>query len=147
METTIINHIYKVDYKKPTELFKFEQVNSIVDYTHYKNKIIPKIEDIAYELHKNPKSRKAFISVNEGIEKFNTCLIGYQFQISDETLYVTVYQRSQCAKLGKPFDIQLVNYVIYILKLTSIFKLYYRHLKTDITFVIGNYHERTDITG
>jgi len=142
----ILNHVYKVDYIKPTKLFEFRQYNSIVSFEEYKDKIIPKIWDIAYALHLNPKSRQAYLPVSEGIDQMNTCLLGYQFQISNDTLFVTVYQRSQCSKWGKPHDIELVNYVIYLLKLTSIFKLYFRTLKTDITFIIGNYHERTDIT-
>jgi len=141
----ILNHTYDVTYVKPTKLFEFRNYNSIVGYESYKERIIPKIWDVAYELHLNPNSRQAVINVNEG-DKHMSCLMYYNFQIIDDTLHVTVVQRSQCEKWGKKTDIELACYVTYLLKLTSIFKLYYRTLKTEIHFVVNNYHRREDIT-
>lgn len=141
----IINHTFTVPYVQPTEIFEFRKYNSIVGYESYKERIIPKIEDIAYELHKNPKSRQAVINVNEGSNHMS-CLLNYQFQISDNKLYVTANYRSMCAKWGMTHDIQLVNYVIFRLKLTPIFRLYFKDIETIIQFNIANFHERTDIT-
>lgn len=142
----IINHTYKVKYKKPTRIFEFVQKNSIVSFVDYKDKITPFIEDVAYELYQKTTSRQAYIPVSEGVTgDCNTCLQGYQYQFQGETLYVTVNQRSQCAIWGRPHDEELVRYITYMLLNTQIFRALINAVKVDITFNVGNYHERTDI--
>ena len=98
-------------------------------------------------MYRNTRSRQAYIPVSEGVKgDINTCLIGYQFQLDGETLYVTVNQRSQCEKWGKPHDIELVNFVIYMLLNTTIFRAIIRPPKIDITFNVANYHLRDDVS-
>lgn len=140
-----INHSYDVEFIESSEPFIFNRKNSIVSFEDYEHKIIPKLEEIARELFINKPTRQAYIAVSEGINKNNNCLIGYQFQIDDNTLYATVFQRSQCSIYGKPYDIELINYVISLLYNATILKLFKDEYKTNITFIIGNYHSRTNI--
>lgn len=135
----IINHTFKVDYIKPTKQFEWTAKNPIVGYDSYRERIMPKISDIVYELYLNPNSRQAVINVNES-HAHMSCLMNYQFQIVDDTFHVTANYRSMCSKHGLPNDIELVRYVVLLFKHSPIYKLMYRDLKVEITFNVGNYH-------
>lgn len=135
----IINHQFKVKYIKPTKMFEWKDKNSIVGYESYKSRIIPKLNDIAIELYYKTHSRQAVVIVNEELNHMS-CLLSLQFQVSQNTLYLTANYRSMCEKWGLPNDKEFLCYIAYLMIQTSTFRSITNISDINIHVNVGNYH-------
>lgn len=131
----IVNHTYKVEFQK-THSFEWKRYNSIVDLTEYEPKIVPILHLIAPLLIK--QSRQVVIPVNS--LEFNSCLLTLQFQLVDNTFYITANYRSQCAVNGKPNDENMLKYIATKVLEELEFWNPYEDYKVDITVQVGNFH-------
>ncbi len=108
------------DYCKPT------MINTYPKYFKKLPKLINKINK-----EKRPSKNYILFIGETGIETSQLpCLSLFQFQISNNKLYITVYQRSADSNLGLPSDI----YHAYLISKMIDIEL------QNITFFIGNAH-------
>jgi len=135
----ILNHTFKIPYKKPTTPFLFTKKNSIVGYESYEDRIVSKISDIGMKLYMDPHSRQAVIIVNEESAHMS-CLLSIQFQLYKDTLYVNANYRSMCSKYGRPYDEKLICWVTLLLKNTHVMRTIIKPVNVEISFNVGNYH-------
>lgn len=91
---------------------------------------LPTLIDKINREKRNSKNYVLFLGANNTESSQQPCISLIQFQISNDKLYLTAYQRSSDASLGLPSDI----YHLYLISQMIDLKL------ANITLVLGNVH-------
>ena len=125
-----INFVYKVKYQ-PQPGYKFEEYDEKIGVSAYEEPLMLAMRYVLVKLRERRDSTQAIATLFK--QSFESCLLNVQFQISEDTLYVTANYRSQAA-VYRERDERMLSYLAdYVMKEMG-------KMKVDITCNVGNYH-------
>lgn len=145
MQKEIINHTYDVNFNTVDKFNFFKPYKdtgiNVTSYYFFVEEELPRIID---ELNKNPKSRRAILTINRGFLLHMSCLISVHFLIRDDILRVFAHYRSQAFE-SREDDSRMLNYLT-----TSVLKKLDKNISNKIkdvfiTVNVGSYHTPVQI--